>query len=361
MMAGLTPVLLADLLHVARSRGASDIHLTPDEAPAIRTNGRLERLTGPALSPDSIHGIAAACLLPDELARVASGDDVSRSLAQDEWGFVRVHTFRSAVGISIAIRLLSAGIPTLESLSLPRAIAQLSDRAHGLVVMAGPTGSGKSTTLAALVDRINQLHAKRIVTVEDPLEYRHVSKRSSIVQREVGRDVMSFGQAVVGALRADPDVIVIGEMRDRSTMEAALTAAETGHLVLTTLHTADAVQTIERIVDAFPGEDQAQARTQLAQSLTGVVCQRLVNRADGSGRRAVAEILVANDAVRSLIRDGRAHQLRNVILTSRASGMQTLEDHLSELLGKHEIDESHARSMALRPDDVRNGSNEWAP
>lgn len=357
----LTSVILADLLHVARARGASDIHITPGEAAAIRTNGVLERLPGAVLSRDATHGIAAACLLPDELDRVVRGADVSRTLPQsDAWGFVRIHAFRVAGGIAVAIRLLHCSIPSLDSLELPPAISLLLDHAHGLVVVAGPTGSGKSTTLAALIDRINQLHAKRIVTVEDPIEYLHASKRSSIVQREVGRDVETYEGAVLGALRADPDVVVLGEMRDRATMRAALTAAETGHLVMTTLHTGDAVQTIERIVDAFPGEEHSQVRIQLAQALAGVICQRLVNRADGCGRRAAVEVMVANDAVRSLVRDGKAHQLRNVILTSRAAGMQSLEDHLSHLMRDREITESDARNVALRPEELQYGSREWA-
>jgi twitching motility protein PilT len=207
--------------------------------------------------------------------------------------------------------------------------------------------------MAATVDRINRTQARHVMTIEDPIEYEHRSNRSIINQRELGRDVQACAQAVYGALRSDPDVILIGEMRDPQTMHAALTAAETGHLVLTTLHTGDAAQTVDRIVGSFEGDKQEQIRIQLAQTLVGVVCMRLLQRAGGRGRRCAAEVLVASDAVRNIIRDGKSHQLRNVISTSRQTGMQTLEAHLSDLLARREISLEHARLVTERPDELR--------
>jgi twitching motility protein PilT len=204
-----------------------------------------------------------------------------------------------------------------------------------------------------MVDRINRTQSKHIVTIEDPIEYRHRPERSIVTQRQVNRDVDSYAGAVYGALRSDPDVILVGEMRDSETMHAALTAAETGHLVLTTLHTGDAPQTIDRIVGAFNGNIQEQMRIQLAQTLVGVVCMRLVPRAYGQGRRAAVEVLVANDAVRTLIRDAKSHQLRNVISTNRQSGMQTLEMHLTDLVARREISLEAARAVANQPHEVR--------
>jgi twitching motility protein PilT len=203
-----------------------------------------------------------------------------------------------------------------------------------------------------LIDKINATRERRIITIEDPIEYRHESKRSLIGQREVGRDTPTYAKALVGALRADPDVIMLGELRDAETMRAALTASETGHLVLATLHTGDAPQSVDRIIDAFSGSEQSQVRVQLSQVLIGIVCQRLVTRASGKGRRVAAEVLVATDAVRNLVREGRTHQLRNVMLTGREAGMQTLEHHLSALLVEREIDPSAALASTAHRADV---------
>jgi twitching motility protein PilT len=221
------------------------------------------------------------------------------------------------------------------------------------VLFVGPTGSGKTTSLAALIDHINRTSNRHIVTVEDPVEYEHKSMRSIVSHRELGGDVHDYASAVRSCLRADPDVILIGELRDTATMAAALTAAETGHLVFSTLHTGDAAQTVDRIVDAFGANAQGEVRVQLAQTLIGVVSQRLVPRAAGRGRRAAAEILVATDAVRALIRDGKTHQLRNAIQTGRTAGMQTLETHLSELVVRREVTLEAAGSVTDRPGEIR--------
>lgn len=352
-MNGIAAVTLSDLLRVARRRKASDIHLSPRENPVLRVDGLLEFVDSPALSEADLRSIAATIVGDSEIERIEAGDDISQTFFDDE-GLVRIHLFRVRDGIAVALRLLDRSIPTLESLYLPPVVATLAQRDRGLVIFAGPTGSGKSTSLAAIVDRINVSAARRILTIEDPIEYRHTAKRSSIVQREVGRDVPTFEKALLGALRADPDVIVVGEMRDRETMQATLNAAETGHLVFATLHTGDAVQTVERIVDTFAGAAQAQARAQLSQVLVGIVCQHLVVRSGGRGRRAVAEVLVANDAVRTLIRESRTHLLRNALLTGRSTGMQTLEHHLSDLLAAREITFESAAQISTRSEEIRN-------
>jgi twitching motility protein PilT len=271
----------------------------------------------------------------------------------EEVGRIRVHAYRTTEGTSLAIRLLAPSIPSLESLHLPPIVSSFADRPHGIVIFAGPTGSGKSTAMAAILDRINRTQARHVITIEDPIEYEHRSNRSVVNQRERGRDVPTYAQAVYGALRSDPDVMLIGEMRDPATMHAALTAAETGHLVLTTLHTGDAAQTVDRIVGVFEGDKQEQIRVQLAQTLVGVVCMRLLPRASGQGRRCAVEVLVANDAVRNIIRDGKTHQIRNIISTSRQTGMQTLEAHLSDLVARREISLDHARLATERPDELR--------
>ncbi len=270
-----------------------------------------------------------------------------------ELGSIRVHAYRTSRGISLAMRLLAVSVPTLEDLRLPAIVAAVADRPSGLVLFAGPTGCGKSTALAAIVESINRTQAKHIITIEDPIEYEHRSNRCIVSQRHVGVDVPAFSDAVYGALRCDPDVVLIGELRDRKTMHAALTAAETGHLVLATLHTGDAPQTVDRIIGVFPGEMQEQIRVQLAQTLGAVICMRLVPCAGGKGRRCAAEVLIASDAVRNLIRDGKTHQLRNIIATSRQSGMQTLEAHLSDLIGRREITFEAAAAVTERASDLR--------
>jgi twitching motility protein PilT len=332
LSASLAHLRWVDALHLGRRRDASDIHVVPERAPAIRVDGELQYLAGSPLSPEDVTHIAGAFFEESMLARIERGEDVSvTQTAEDASSILRAHGYRTARGLALAVRLLAREVPTLESLHLPPAIDALAQRERGLVLFAGPTGSGKSTSLAAVVDAINATSPRRIITIEDPIEYRYESKRAMITQREIGRDATSYAQALSGALRSDPDVIVVGEMRDAATMRAALTAAETGHLVLTTVHTGSAVQTIERIVDAFSGVEQSQVRAQLAQTLSAVVCQRLVRRKAGTGRRAIAEILLVNDAVRAMIRESRTHLIGNTIATGRGTGMQSFEAHLEEL------------------------------
>jgi twitching motility protein PilT len=265
----------------------------------------------------------------------------------------RLHAFKTMRGLRLAFRFLAAEIPTLEALDLPAVITTLAARTSGLIVFTGPTGSGKTTALAALIDRINRTSERVIVTVEDPVEYFHAPLRSVIAHCEIGSDVPDYAAAIRSFMRADPDVILVGEMRDRATMEAVLSAAETGHLVLSTLHTIDAAQTIDRMIDAFASDAQCQIRTQLASTLLAVVSLRLVPLRNGDGRTASAEILIGTDAVRAMIRDGKTHQLRNAIATGRAAGMRTLETSLSDLVVRGTISLEVARLAATRPAEVR--------
>jgi twitching motility protein PilT len=346
MNAALAPVRFFEALHVARLRKASDLHLRAGRMPVLRIDGQLEPYETTLVENGEIARLTDA-LLPDrargELERCG---DASATYRSEELGRIRVHAYRTAGDTALAIRMLESAPPRIESLELPHAVDACALRPHGLVVFAGPTGSGKSTALAALVDRINRTQARHIITIEDPVEYEHEACRSIVDHRELGHDVGSYAQAVYGALRSDPDVIVIGEMRDTATMHAALTAAETGHLVLTTLHTGNAPQTVDRILGQFAGEMQEQIRLQLAQTLAAVVCLRLVRRAHGTGRRCAAEVLTATDAVRNLIREGKTHQLRSLMETSRSAGMQTLQAHLAELVSAGEISEEEARGTA---------------
>jgi twitching motility protein PilT len=326
-----------DALHQARSRRASDVHFNAGAVPAARVDGRLEWIGDAEMSVGDMERVAALLAGERERTRLDERGDVSVGWTDAELGSMRVHLFRANGRLSIAVRPIERSVPPLEKLGLPPAVETLAEKTHGLVMFAGPTGSGKSTSMAALVDRINAQSAQRIVTIEDPIEYRYSNRRSIVTQREIGRDTPNLAVALREVLRADPDVIVVGELRDAESIRGALTAAETGHLVFATIHTGDAAQTVERIVDAFEGASAAQVRTQLAGVLLAVICQRLVRRT-GGGRRAAVELLVATDAVRNVIRESRTHQLRNAMLTGREHGMQTFEHHLAELLRSREID-----------------------
>jgi twitching motility protein PilT len=345
-------VRLDELIALARARSASDLHVGADAAPSLRIDGRVIALDVPPLAPEALRTFADDVLPPDARARLAergSADLARRSGAAAPY---RLHVYRTIAGLRLAFRYLRAGVPTLDALALPPIVSSFAARPNGLVLFTGPTGSGKTTALAALVDRMNRTSDRVIVTVEDPVEYVHAPLRSLVAHSEIGTDVADYAEALRGFMRADPDVILIGEMRDRPTMEAALTAAETGHLVLSTLHTNDAAQSIDRIVDGFPSEAHAHVRAQLAATLVAVVSLRLVPACNG-GRLAASEILIGTDAVRAIVRDGKTHQLRNTIATGRASGMQTLEAHLSDLVVRGAIDLDDARAAANRPDDIR--------
>jgi twitching motility protein PilT len=295
-------------------------------------------------------------LLGDELsARLHEEREVDLSFA---WGCrarFRANAFHQRGQMSIALRLIPFEIPSFEQLGLPPVAERLVQLPQGLVLVTGPTGSGKSTTLASMIDAINSRRACHIITIEDPIEYVHDHRRSAVEQREVGIDTDSFARALRAAFREDPDVLLVGEMRDNETIQATLTLAETGHLVFATLHTNDAAQTVDRIVDVFPAEQQAQVRTQLSGTLEAIISQRLVPRV-GGGRSAAFEVLVATYAVRNIIRDGRTNQLRNVIATNSQEGMQTLEMSLSRLVADQVVSRDEAARHTLFPNELRQPS-----
>jgi twitching motility protein PilT len=351
--AALSQIRLHDLLRIARERDASDIHLAIGEAPGLRIEGTLGRLNTAPIEAAELDYFTTDLLGAGALRRLHDYGDADGIVRHPELGTYRVHAFRAEGSVRFAIRLLSATIPCLDELELPSALHAFTARRSGLALFVGPTGSGKSTALAALIDRINRTDSRHIITVEDPVEYRHSPLRSSVAHRELGADFSDYPAAIRSALRANPDVIAIGELRDHATIRAALGAAETGHFVLSTLHTNDATAAVDRIIDAFEAAARHEARAILAQVLVGITSLRLLPRERVGGRRAASEILIATEAVRSLIREGKAHQLRNAIVTGRSAGMQTLEAHLSDLVARGEISLENARASTDRPDEVR--------
>src|SRR4051794_34715021 len=265
----------------------------------------------------------------------------------------RVNAYQQRLAVGAAFRAIPTQIPALDTLGLPPGIKELVKKPRGLVLVTGPTGSGKSTTLAAMLDVINETREEHIMTIEDPIEFLHGHKRCIVNQRELGSDAQSFGAALKAALRQDPDVILVGEMRDLETIHTALTAAETGHLVFATLHTQDAPQTIDRIIDVFPSEQQGQVRTQLAVALQGVITQQLLPTADGSSRVAACEVLVPTPAVRNLIREGKTHQIYSTMQTGSQSGMQTMDAALATLVREGQITRAVAEARSSTPEELR--------
>ncbi|SMB98623.1 twitching motility protein PilT [Thermanaeromonas toyohensis ToBE] len=327
-------VKLEEILKEAVQRGASDVHLTVGLPPVFRRIGRLEpQKQWPILTASVLEALAKQILGP-RWEEFQNRKELDLAYSLPGLGRFRVNVFYQRGSVGAAIRLVNTIIPTLEELGLPPVVGELADQLHGLVLVTGPTGSGKSTTLAAMIDRINQRRSCHIITLEDPIEYLHQHKKSIVNQREIGSDSPSFASALRAALRQDPDVILVGEMRDLETVATAITAAETGHLVLATLHTSSAVQSIDRIIDVFPPHQQGQIRIQLADTLVGVITQQLLPRADGQGRVVAVEILIATPAVRNLIREGKTHQIISVMQTGGRFGMQTMEMALRNLAAR---------------------------
>jgi twitching motility protein PilT len=338
--------LLDNHLEELWKRKASDLLLTAGSPPLLRVDGALVPINDRALTPGDTAEIVDAMLDSEMHERFRTDMEVDFSFGRPGLARFRVNAFHQRGAAAIALRLIPFDIPTFAELDLPAVCERIVALPHGLVLVTGPTGSGKSTTLAAMIDRINDERACHIVTIEDPIEYLHHHKRSAVNQREVGVDAISFPRAVRAVLREDPDVVLVGEMRDPETVAAALTVAETGHLVLASLHTNDASQSVDRIIDVFPSGQQPQIRTQLADSLQAIVSQRLVPKI-GGGRVAAFEVLIATHAVRNILREGRTSQLRNQIATGTRDGMQTLEQSLSQRVsaGLIDHDEAVARSM----------------
>ena len=325
-----------NLILMARDMNASDIHSTVGAPLMLRVNGTL--IEAPVQPTDQAMEEMLYGLLNDKQEKLlAEGYDIDFALTSSDGNRQRVNIFRQQNEIAATIRLLNNHIPTLEELNMPEKLYQLVEEPRGLILVTGPTGSGKSTTLAAMIEHVNQTKPVHVITIEDPIEYTYQNKKALIHQRETGRDVINFASALRSALREDPDIILVGEMRDYETISAALTAAETGHLVLSTLHTTGAAQTIDRVIDACPGDTQNQVRTQLSGVLKGVVTQCLMPTADGKGRIAGTELLLGTDAVCNLIRESKIHQMASVMQSGVSMGMHTLNMDLMRLVAQNRI------------------------
>jgi twitching motility protein PilT len=344
---------LDQLLEISLRRNASDILLIAGSPATLRLNGALTPDAGPPLSAEDIENFLLPLLTPPQFKELQENKSLDFCFVRGAIGRFRANFHHQRGTLAAAIRLLPEQVPTLESLHLPASLAMLTERRQGLVLLTGPTGSGKTSTLAALVDRINTRRHDHIITIEDPIEYHHQNRSSLIEQIQLGHDTPSFAHAVRSVLRQDPDVILIGEMRDSETMAAALTAAETGHLVLASLHTNDAAQTISRILDTFPTGHQSQIRQQLSLALLAIISQQLLPSANGAGRYPGVEVLVATGATRNLIRRGDDHQLRASIETGRADGMLTMEQSLVELVRAGRISRETAFAHCYHPDDLK--------
>ena len=336
---------IKELILAARERRASDIHLTIDRNPVFRIDGTLIE-SEYVLTPDEKKQLIVSMLDDKQRRQMESGEDVDLCYEMEGRQRQRVNVFHQQRNLAATIRIINDSIPTFEQLALPEIFKTLADEPRGLILVTGPTGSGKSTTLAAMIDYINQNRACHILTIEDPVEYVYTQKKALIHQRDVGTDVGNFAGALRSAMREDPDVILVGEMRDHETISAAVTAAETGHLVLSTLHTTGAAMTIDRIIDVFPPHNQQQIRTQLSSVLKGVITQTLLPKATGKGRVAAFEVMLGTDAVLSLIRENKCHQLNSTIQTGARQGMILLDTYLVNLVNRGVITKEAAMEKA---------------
>jgi len=344
---------LDKLLSTAANRNASDIVIVAGAPAVYRINGALNLASGPGLDPEEVRALLLPLLEPSQLEELQRKKSVDLSFMREGLGRFRINIHHQRGTLAASIRLLPSRIPSLEWLHLPASLAKLVERRQGLVLVTGPTGCGKTSTLAALIDLVNTRRAAHVVTIEDPVEYQHPNRSSIIEQIEVGRDTPDFAVTLRSIMRQTPDVILVGEMRDPETMATVLTAAETGHLVFSTLHTNDAPQSISRILDSFPAGHQPQMRQQLSLALLAVVAQQLVPAADGINRYPALEIMTATDAVRNLIRRGEDHQLRSQLTISRAEGMITMEQSLAELVRTGHILRETATAHCYRQEDLK--------
>jgi twitching motility protein PilT len=344
---------LEQLLHSAAARNASDVLLIAGAPAMLRINGALAPGGGTPLDGEDVKSLVLPLLEPWQMDELHKRKSVDLGFMRDTLGRFRVNIHHQRGTLAASIRLLPSRIPSLDSLHLPPSLAKLADRRQGLVLLTGPTGCGKTSTLAALIDIVNTRRAAHVVTIEDPIEYQHANRSAIIEQIEVGRDTPDFVVTLRSVMRQTPDVILVGEMRDAETMATALTAAETGHLVLSTLHTNDAVQAMSRILDSFPAANQPQIRQQLSLALAAVIAQQLVPGVDGVSRWPATEIMIATDAVRALVRKGEDHQLRSQISVGRADGMMTMEQSLAELVRAARITRETAFAHCFRTDDLQ--------
>lgn len=347
-----TAVKIETLLEQVIKMDASDLHLQVGVPPMLRVDGALKPIDdAPVLSDDDLEYLIFQIMDEDQKAILLKDKEVDFSFAFGDYGRFRVNAFHERGNLAAALRLIPTKIRTLEELEMPKVLAKFTEYPRGLVLVTGPTGSGKSTTLAAMIDRINTERACHIITIEDPVEYAHHSKKSIVVQREIHYDTYSFGAALRSSLREDPDVVLIGEMRDLETIAAAITIAETGHLVLATLHTNSAAQSVDRMIDVFPPHQQQQIRVQIAGMLQGICSQRLIP-AIGGGRVVGAEILVVTPAVRNIIREGKTHQLDAVIQTGADHGMQSMDKTLISLIQAGKITYEEAKNFAVDAEEL---------
>ncbi len=344
---------IGKLLKEMKERNASDLILKPGRPPIMRIYGDLVDINAPPLTDDEVDKIAQAIMTEEQQRRFEKTMEMDLAVNVPGLARFRVNIFKQRRHTGIVFRLIPERIPSLDELGMPEILKKFAMRPRGLILVTGPSGCGKSTTIAAMVDYRNEHEACHIITVEDPIEFIYRNKKAIIDQREVGKDTRSFSNALKYSLRQDPDVIVVGEMRDLETISLAITAAETGHLVLSTLHTHDAVQTIDRIIDAFPPHQQRQIRLQLSANLVGIVSQILLKRADGKGMVAATEIMVSIAAVRNLIREAKTHQLPSIIQTRTKEGMRTLNMSLVELVMKGIVTAEEAARKAHNPEEFK--------
>ncbi len=343
---------ILNLLKTTIDLKASDLHITVAVPPTIRVDGKLEKIGDQLITPEISDKLVKEVLTEDELDKLDINGELDLSYSSPGLGRFRVNAFKQKGSYSMAIRVVALKIPTIEELSLPLVTKELARRQRGLILVTGPTGSGKSTTLASMIDLINNERNCHILTLEDPIEYLYKHKKSIVNQREIEKDSLSFSNALRSALRQDPDVILVGEMRDLETISTAIGAAETGHLVLSTLHTLGAAKTIDRIIDVFPPHQQQQIKVQLSSVLEGVISQQLIPKADGSGRIGAYEVMVTTQAIRNLIREGKSHQIQTSIQTGVKFGMQTMDQSITELYKKGLISKELAITNAVDQDII---------
>lgn len=352
---------LTQLLAFTMQNDASDLHLSAGNPPIIRSSGQMKRVKAPALASDDIRTMLYSVMTEDQRSEYERNMDLDFAIALGEKARFRVNAFTTRIGSAAVFRTIPTEVPTMEQLDLPPVMRRFAELEKGIVLITGPTGSGKSTTLAAMINHINMHHAKHILTIEDPVEFFHTSKKSLVNHREVGQDTKSFARALKSALREDPDVILVGEMRDHETISLALTAAETGHLVFGTLHSNSATKTIDRIIDVFPAGDKEMVRAMISSSLQGVVAQTLLRRADRPGRVGAFEVLVGTSAVRNLIRENQIPQMYSMMQTGSRYGMITMEDSVQNLLDGGIIGKDEARRALIKSgEDEDRGDDDYA-
>ena len=344
---------LVDILLEVIERNASDLHISVGSPPLLRIHGRLQRMDLPLVDANQARELVYSILTQEQRQRLENELEIDFSYSVPGRARFRVNAYFQRNSLGAAFRLIPVEIKSLEDLKLPKILHKFSKLPRGFVIVTGPTGSGKSTTLAAIIDEINETRLEHIMTIEDPIEFLHRHKKCMVNQREVGTDTHAFNKALRSALRQDPDVILVGEMRDTETIATALTAAETGHLVFATLHTQDAAKTIDRVIDVFEPHQQEQVRVQLSTTLMGIVTQQLLPTRDGRGRAVACEVLIPTPAVRNLIREGKTFQIPSVMQTGGAHGMQTMDVALLELVRRGVVTKELALSRSSTPEDLK--------